>query len=147
MTIPAFSRGVLWTGLVGTLGFVLVGLWMLVSRVWAQSFTQTLEVLVAAPFLAAWVLSPLLWATRPRGEHEPSHEDPLVSAIAGGLVVGLAVYAYIPEFLILPIFFDAEPQLSSLRTVLMVPGGQWAILGGAAIVQSLLRRRPGRDRR
>ncbi|MDH3208212.1 MAG: hypothetical protein OEO79_16540 [Gemmatimonadota bacterium] len=138
-----FSRGVLWTGLVGTLVFVLVGLWMLVSRVWAQSFTQTLEVLVAAPFLAAWVLSPLLWATRPRREEERSQDDVLVAAIAGGLVVGLAAYAYIPEFFILPIFFDAEPQLASLRIVLMVPGGQWAILGGAAIVRSLQRGRAG----
>lgn len=135
--------------MVGTFGFVLVGLWMLVARVWAQSFTQTLEVLVAAPFLAAWVLSPLLWAARPRRELEASEgwpEDELVSAIAAALVVGLAVYAYLPEFLILPLFFDAEPQLASLRIVLMVPGGQWAILGGAAIVQTLRRRRPDAGR-
>jgi hypothetical protein len=139
-TIRALHHGVLWIGLGGTVTLILAGMWTLVSRVWAASFTQTLEVLVAAPFLTAWVLSPLLWAARPRREPPSSRGDAVVAAITVGLLVGVAVYAYLPEFFILPLFFDAPPQVESLTLVLVVPGSQWVIVLMAGVVQWARRR-------
>ena len=64
MTRRAQREAILALGLVGTFLVVLSGVWSLASRVWSTSFTQTLEVMVAAPFLAVWVLAPLFWAVR-----------------------------------------------------------------------------------
>lgn len=135
MSIRALHRGVLWFGLSGTAVFVLFGFWTLVSRVWAASFTQTLEVLVVGPFLGGWVLSPLLWAARPRRESQSPEGEAVISFLAVALVVGLAVYAYVPEFVVLPVFFDVQPSLESLTLVLVIPAAQWVILGMAGAMR------------
>jgi hypothetical protein len=137
ITTRAFSRWMLWVGLSGTLGLVVLGLWTLVSRVWAASFTQTLEVLVVSPFLAAWVLAPVLWAVRPRDESPTSQVDAVVSATGAGLLVGVAAYGYLPDFVVLPVFFDVQPGLDSLMLVLIVPGCQWGILALVGAIRSI----------
>lgn len=140
MTVRAWHDGVLWVGLGGTVVLVLAGFRMLLSRVWAASITQVLEVGVASPFLGAWVLSPLLWVARPRGASPGSRGGDLTSLLAVTLVVGLGAYAYLPEFLLLPVVFDAELGLDSLLLALIVPAGQWVILAAAGIVRFLQER-------
>jgi len=124
-----------WVGVGGTLVFVVFGIWTLVSLVWAASFMQTLEVLVAGPIVGVWVLSPLLWAAWPRREPPPSHNDAAISFLALALMVGVGAYAYLPEFVVLPLVFDTQPQLESLMLVLVVPGLQWAIVGVAGVIR------------
>ncbi len=119
----------LWVGLAGSFVFVLAGTWMLISRVWSLSFTQTLEVAVAAPFLALWVLSPIVWAARPRAEAPESRHDTVISFLAALLLVGIGAYAYIAEFVVRLMVFDIDLQVSSLLLVLKVPALQWAVLG------------------
>lgn len=137
MTIRTLHGPVVLVGLLGTFVFVLVGVWVMVSRVWAASFTQTLEVMVAAPFIAAWVLAPMLWEARPRSEAWSSDVDALISFIAASLLVSVAACAYVYVLLIRPLLLDVELQASSLMLVLIVPGVQWVIIGIAGAIRSV----------
>jgi hypothetical protein len=126
-----FHRAILGAGLGGTSAFVLAGTWFLVSRVWAESFTRTLEVLVVTPFMALWVLSPVLWAARPRSAPEPDEpEDPL-AFWSDVLMIGVGTCIYLWQFVALPVFFRLALGTGSLWLILVVPAVQWGILGVA----------------
>jgi hypothetical protein len=142
----AYHRTLLWTGLCGTALLVFGCTFYAVSRVWASSFTQTLEVLVASPFVGLWMLSPLLWATRPGTERLPDGEAGRSARVAGVLLVAVGAVAYLWKFAVEPLYFDVEPGLEALLVVLWVPATQWAVLGGAAAVQWARDRSVGLDR-
>jgi len=129
MSKRTLHRAILGAGLGGTSAFVLAGVWFMVSRVWADSFTRSLEVMVASPFMALWVLAPMLWAVRPK--RLPETEAPGNGLAFWGdlLVVGGATAAYLWEFVARPIFFDVPLGTGSLWYILLVPAAQWAILG------------------
>ena len=141
MTVRNLYRGVVTGGFVASLAFVAAGTWFAASQVWARSFTQTLEVLVAAPFVAAWVLSPILWVAWPRAAPDEASQDidPVV-VTAGMLVVVASAYAYVPEFVILPWVYGVPPGMESVTTALVVPGVQWMILALGALTRTLWRK-------
>ena len=128
MNKRAFHRAILGAGLGGTSAFVVAGVWFMVSRVWADSFTRSLEVMVAAPFMALWVLAPMLWAVRPKRLPEPP--APEGSALFWGdlLMVGGATSAYLWEFVWRPLFLGVPLGTASLWYILIVPVAQWGIL-------------------
>jgi hypothetical protein len=139
--IGTCRRGLLWTGLAGTFVLVLVGYWVLISRVWADSLVRTLEVLVAGPFLGMWILGPALWAAWPRrGSSRSNAADEAIGLGAATLLVGAAAYAYVPEFVILPFFLDVRLGVDSLILVLVVPAVQWAVLGVAGATRWVSKR-------
>jgi hypothetical protein len=129
MSKRSFHRAILGAGLGGTSAFVLAGVWYMVSRVWADSFTRSLEVMVAAPFMALWVLSPMLWAVRPKRLPAPPAPEGPPLFWGDLLMVGGATVAYLWEFVWRPIFLDLPLETSSLWYILIVPAAQWAILG------------------
>ena len=129
MSKRALHRAILGAGLGGTSAFVLAGAWFMVSRVWADSFTRTLEVMVAAPFMALWVLAPMLWAVRPKRLPEPPVPEGATLFLGDLLVVGVATAAYLWEFVARPVFLDVQLETSSLWYILIVPVAQWTVLG------------------
>lgn len=135
MTKRALHRAVLGAGLGGTSAFVLAGAWFMVSRVWADSFTRTLEVMVAAPFMALWVLSPMLWVVRPKRLPEPPEPEDAASFWCDLLVVGVATCAYLWAFVARPVLFDMPLEVGSLWYILIVPAAQWAILGAFGVLR------------
>jgi hypothetical protein len=135
MSRRAVHRAVLGAGLGGTSAFVLAGAWFMVSRVWADSFTRTLEVMVAAPFMALWVLAPMLWTVRPKRLPEPEEPEDALTFWCDLLVVGVATYAYLWAFVARPVFFDLPLGVESLWYILIVPVAQWAILGAFAAMR------------
>lgn len=144
-TLHVWRQGVLWVGIGVTTILVVFGLWTLVSRVWAASFTQTLEILVASPFLAGWALSPLLWAARPRRdpEHRDGREDEVVSLVVVVLMVAVGALVYVSELFVRPMAFGAQPNGRTLALVLAAPAVQWVIMGLGALL--LVFRRPSRS--
>jgi hypothetical protein len=128
MSRRALHRAILGAGLGGTSAFVLAGVWFMVSRVWADSFTRSLEVMVAAPFMALWVLSPMLWAVRPRRLPEPPEPEDGLVFWCDLLVVGVATVAYLWEFVWRPIVMGVPLGTASLWYVLIVPVAQWGVL-------------------
>lgn len=125
-------RAVLWAGLCGTALLVLGGTFYGVSRVWASSFTQTLEVMVAAPFIGLWMLSPLLWVTRPGTEPDDDAEVVKASRVAELLAVGLGASIYLWMFAVRPLALDVALGMEALLVAVAVPGLQWTTLGGGA---------------
>ena len=125
---------VLFIGLSATGLFVFAGLWRLVARFWAVSFTQTLEVMVASPFLAGWALAPLLWAARPQrdtGKGMARHP----ALLAHALIVGVGLASYTWFLLLRPLAVDGELDRVSLSLVLLTPAAQWGILGVGALLR------------
>lgn len=139
MSVRAWDQVVYWIGLAGTIGFVVAGAWILVSRVWGVSFTMTLEVFVAVPFVTAWILSPLVWAVRPDDEYEPRERNEVISLVAAVLVVGAGAFAYSSDVLVLPLFYGVDFRTEAL-TALLAPAVQWGVLGVAAGAEWALRR-------
>lgn len=134
MSTRSIRDAVLAGGLIGTFALVLAAVGSVASRVWANSFTQTLEVMVAAPFVAAWLLAPLFWAARPRRTPDEETRDELLElrvAIAL-VVVGAAGYLY--GVAIGPRLTDEDPLWVSGVALLVVPVMQWGVLAiGAAL--------------
>ena len=133
-------RALLWAGLAGTSVLVLGGTFYVVSRVWANSFTQTLEVMVAAPFVGLWMLSPFLWATRPGRGFDPDVGASKTMQWVDVLLVGVAAVAYLWTFAVEPLVFGLEPGLEALLVVVSVPALQWTVLVGAGAVGSAIER-------
>jgi hypothetical protein len=130
----AYHRALLWAGLGGATLLVFVGTFYAISRVWASSFTQTLEVTVAAPFVGLWMLAPFLWATRPGREPDSELGASKVTRWTDVLLVTVAVIPYLWTFAVEPLVFGLEPGMEALLVVVSVPGVQWIVLGGAAVL-------------
>jgi hypothetical protein len=114
---------------------VLAGAWFMVSRVWADSFTRTLEVMVAAPFMALWVLSPMLWVVRPKRLPEPPEPEGASWFWGDLLMVGSATAAYLWTFVWRPVVLEIPLDAAALWYILIVPAGQWVIVGVFAAVR------------
>ena len=125
MTRRTQRETILALGLVGTFLMVLIGVWSLASRVWSTSFTQTLEVMVAAPFLAAWVLAPLFWAVRPGARRTDGLDEHRASVLVATVLVGLGVVGYGSIFVAHPLMTGRPLGMSALYATLAVPGLQW----------------------
>ena len=129
-------RAILWTGLTATALLVFGGTFYGVSRVWANSFTQTLEVMVASPFVGLWMLSPLMWATRPGRTPDPDEGAPAIDRWVDVLVVVAATVAYGWTFAVEPLVFGLDPGPGAWLVVVTVPVVQWGVLGGGILVGS-----------
>lgn len=125
MTRRAQREAILALGLVGTFLVVLSGVWSLASRVWSTSFTQTLEVMVAAPFLAVWVLAPLFWAVRPGARRTDGLDEHRAAVQVAIVLVGLGTVGYGSIFVVHPLRTGEELGLSALYAALGVPLLQW----------------------
>jgi len=129
-------RAILWAGLTGTSLLVLGGTFYTVSRVWSSSFTQTLEVMVASPFVGLWMLSPLLYATRPSRAPDSELGAPVVDRWTDLVVVAVAAVAYVWTFVVEPLGFGLELGLGAVLVAVSVPAVQWAVIAGAGMVGS-----------
>jgi hypothetical protein len=137
MTRRAQREAILAAGLVGTFFVVLGGVGSLASRVWSTSFTQTLEVMVAAPFLAAWVLAPLFWAVRPGARRTDGLDERPASVLAAIVLVGLGVAGYGSIFVARPLMTGEPLGIPALYTALLVPGLQWVtVAAGYRLMRS-----------
>ena len=132
----AKREAILVVGLVGTFLVVMGGIWSLASRVWSTSFTQTLEVMVAAPFLAAWVLAPLFWAVRPGARRTDGQDETPTSLIIAITTVALGATGYGVEFVLRPWWTDTRLGASAVYAVLLVPCAQWAALVIGGVLES-----------
>jgi hypothetical protein len=129
---------VLWTGLAGTSLLVLGGTFYAVSRVWASSFTQTLEVMVASPFVGMWMLSPLLYATRPGRAPDAERGASKSDQWTDILLVAVAAVAYVWTFVVEPLGFGIEVEPGALLVVMSVPVIQWGVIFGGGMMGSML---------
>ncbi len=57
-----------------------------------------------------------------------SQGEAAVSLLGALLMVALGIYAYLSEFIILPLFFDIPPKTGSAFLVLFIPFWQWMII-------------------
>lgn len=128
MTRRGQREAILALGLVGTFLIVLGGVRSLASRVWSTSFTQTLEVMVAAPFLAAWVLAPLFWAVRPGARRTDGLDEHRASVLVAIVLVGLGVVGYGSLFVAHPLITGEPLGVWALCAALGVPCLQWVTI-------------------
>ncbi len=83
-----------------------------------------------------WMLSPLLWATRPGRQEDREAPPSNVTRWTDVLLFVVAALAYGWTFVVEPLFFGLEVGLGALVVVVSVPAVQWGVLLGAGALPS-----------